>query len=70
MKKKVLIMSSKNTLLEISTIVAEVEKEVKQIYDESHLEKAIANDVILSKRNMAYNKIKSLIDKYNKTEEN
>lgn len=63
-------MSSKNTLLEISTIVAEVEKEVKQIYDESHLEKAIANDVILSKRNMAYNKIKSLIDKYNKTEEN
>ena len=63
-------MSSKDTLLEISTIVAEVEKEVKQIYDESHLEKAIANDVILSKRNMAYNKIKSLIDKYNKTEEN
>ena len=63
-------MSSKDTLLEISTIVAVVEKEVKQIYDESHLEKAIANDVILSKRNMAYNKIKSLIDKYNKTEEN
>ena len=59
----------KKVLKEIIKILKETEKEVKLIFDESSLERPIANDIVLSKRNMAYNDIKSKIKKYIKEKE-
>lgn len=50
-------------------IIKTTEKEVKQIYDDSSLEKPIQNDVVLSKRNMAYNQMKTNLKAYKKAKE-
>ena len=63
-------MKDRDLIKAIFKIIKETEKEVKDIFDKSSLEKPIANDVVLSKRNMAYNQIKSEIKKYKNEKEN
>lgn len=62
-------MTSKDALKEIMKNISETEKEITEIYEMSKLEKPIANDVVLAKRNMCYNKIRMLTDKFKKDKE-
>lgn len=57
---------SYNYLKSISQIIKEVENEIEEIYEESTLEKPIKSNIVLSKRNMAYNEIKAEIKKFKK----
>lgn len=57
---------SYNCLKSISQIIKEVENEIEEIYEESTLEKPIKSNIVLSKRNMAYNEIKAEIKKFKK----
>ena len=57
---------SYNYLRSISQIIKEVENEIEEIYEESTLEKPIKSNIVLSKRNMAYNEIKAEIKKFKK----
>lgn len=57
---------SYNCLRSISKIIKEVENEIEEIYEESTLEKPIKSNIVLSKRNMAYNEIKAEVKKFKK----
>lgn len=57
---------SYNCLRSILQIIKEVENEIEEIYEESTLEKPIKSNIVLSKRNMAYNEIKAEIKKFKK----
>ena len=57
---------SYNCLRSISQIIKEVGNEIEEIYEESTLEKPIKSNIVLSKRNMAYNEIKAEIKKFKK----
>lgn len=46
--------------------IESIEEEISEIYNKSSLEKPIQNDVVISKRNMGYNKIRELVEKYEK----
>lgn len=50
----------------IKDIIKNVENEINEIYEESTLEKPIMSNIVLSKRNMAYNEIKAEIKKFAK----
>ncbi len=52
------------SLKNIAKIIGEVESEVKEIFDDSSLTKPIKSDLVLSKRNMAYNNIKAEIKNF------
>lgn len=62
-------MTKPKLLKGIIKIVKETETKVGGVVEQSKLEKAIANDVILSMRNMGYNSIRNLIEKYEKAQE-
>jgi hypothetical protein len=53
-------------LKNISKIIKTTEEEVKEIFDNSSLIEPINSDLVLSKRNMAYNKIKAEIKNFKK----
>lgn len=57
---------SYNCLRSISQIIKEIENEIEEIYEESTLEKPIKSNIVLSKRNMAYNEIKAEVKKFKK----
>lgn len=59
----------KDTISSIFATVGKVEKEIKKIYKESSLEKPIMNDIVQTKRNMAYEEIKEKLKKYKKQRE-
>ncbi len=57
---------SYKTLKNIASIIKDIENEVNEIYEESTLEKPIMSNIVLSKRNMAYNEIKAEVKKFKK----
>lgn len=57
---------TKDALKDIDRQIRRVEKEINKMYDESTLEEPIANDIVLSKRNMAYNNIRMIVEKFKK----
>lgn len=62
-------MKDRELIREVFKIIKKTETEVKSLYDKSSLEKPIANDIVLSIRNMAYNDIKAQIKKYKSEKE-
>ena len=54
------------TLKNISKIIKTTEEEIKEIFDNSSLIEPINSDLVLSERNMAYNKIKAEIKNFKK----
>lgn len=46
--------------------IESIEEEITEIYNKSSLEKPIQNDIVISKRNMGYNNICELVEKYEK----
>lgn len=54
------------TVKNIVKIIKEVEEEVDEIFEKSTLTKPISSDIVLTKRNMAYNEIKAEIKKMKK----
>ncbi|WP_290771738.1 hypothetical protein [Anaerofustis sp.] len=58
-------------LKNIAKIVKDIESEVNEIIENSNLDKPIISNIIISKRNMGYNKIKAEIKNFKKkTKEN
>lgn len=58
-------------LKNIAKIVKDIESEVNEIIENSNLYKPIISNIIISKRNMGYNKIKAEIKNFKKkTKEN
>lgn len=58
-------------LKNIAKIVKDIELEVNEIIENSNLDKPIISNIIISKRNMGYNKIKAEIKNFKKkTKEN
>lgn len=62
MKEGISYIALKN----ISKIIKTTEEEIKEIFDNSSLIEPINSDLVLSKRNMAYNKIKTEIKNFKK----
>lgn len=62
MKEGISYIALKN----ISKIIKTTEEEIKEIFDNSSLIEPINSDLVLSKRNMAYNKIKDEIKNFKK----
>lgn len=62
MKEGISYIALKN----ISKIIKTTEEEMKEIFDNSSLIEPINSDLVLSKRNMAYNKIKAEIKNFKK----
>lgn len=62
MKEGISYIALKN----ISKIIKTTEEEIKEIFDNSSLIEPINSDLVLSKRNMAYNKIKAEIKNFKK----
>ena len=62
MKEGISYIALKN----ISKIIKTTEEEIKEIFDNSSLIEPINSDLVLSKRNMAYNKIKVEIKNFKK----
>ncbi len=56
----------KNLVKKIKREIENIEEEIEEIYNKSSLEKPIQNDIIITKRNMGYNNIRALIEKYEK----
>lgn len=53
-------------LKNIAKIVKDIESEVNEIIENSNLDKPIISNIIISKRNMGYNKIKAEIKNFKK----
>lgn len=53
-------------LKNIAKIVKDIELEVNEIIENSNLDKPIISNIIISKRNMGYNKIKAEIKNFKK----
>lgn len=53
-------------LKNIAKIVKNIESEVNEIIENSNLDKPIISNIIISKRNMGYNKIKAEIKNFKK----
>lgn len=51
---------------DIDAQIKKTETEINKMYDYSRLELPIENDIILAKRNMAYNNIRMIVDKFKK----
>lgn len=51
---------------DIDSQIKKTEKEINKMYDDSKLEEPIENDIVLAKRNMAYNNIRMIVDKFKK----
>lgn len=49
--------------------IESIEEEIDEIYNKSSLEKPIQNDIVITKRNMGYNNIRALVEKYEKQKE-
>lgn len=56
----------KSFIKKIKQEIENVEEEIDEIYNKSSLEKPIQNDIVIAKRNMGYNNIRALVEKYEK----
>ena len=61
---------SYETLKNIAKIIGDVENEIDEIFENSSLTEPISSGLVLSKRNMAYNKIKAEVKKFKKKAKN
>lgn len=55
---------SYSTLKSIAEIIKDTESDIDEIIQKSNLNEPIMMDIIISKRNMSYNKIKAEIKKF------
>lgn len=61
---------SYSTLKSIAEIIKDTESDIDEIIQKSNLNEPIMMDVIISKRNMSYNKIKAEIKKFKRKVKN
>lgn len=61
---------SYSTLKSIAEIIKDTESDIDEIIQKSNLNEPIMMDIIISKRNMSYNKIKAEIKKFKRKVKN
>ena len=61
---------SYSTLKSLAEIIKDTESDIDEIIQKSNLNEPIMMDIIISKRNMSYNKIKAEIKKFKRKVKN